>query len=241
MPLKLSEVTLDSEFEELTRCQFDAFESPDCRLTELFFPRKGPSPDARDATIQAAAQSQAAWHRADPTSIWLKVMDEDSNKLVGAARWHVYEADPYAVAEEGECDWWPEGEDRNMANVIMEQFLTPRMTYMRKPHVFLELCFTHPDHRRRGVGRMLMEWGIQKADDKGLETYIDATDIGRQLYRPWGFIDGASTEFSLASFAATPRRQELEKQLLPFVWWPMHRPVRGHYEEGKKLLPWEKE
>lgn len=86
-----------------------------------------------------------------------------------------------------------------------------------------------------------MEWGIQQADEKGLETYIDATDIGRLLYVKFGFVEAAPSEFTLASLAATQRRKELEEELLLFVWWPMHRPVGGKYEEGKRLLPWEKE
>jgi hypothetical protein len=85
-----------------------------------------------------------------------------------------------------------------------------------------------------------MEWGIQQADEKGLETYIDATDIGRLVYVKFGFVEAAPSEFTLASLAATHRRKELEGELLPFVWWPMHRPG-GKYEKGKILLPWEKE
>lgn len=88
---------------------------------------------------------------------------------------------------------------------------------------------------------MLMDWGIKQADAKGMEAYLDATDIGRELYRTWGFLEDKPKEFTVEEFEATPRRKELEKELLPFVWWPMHRPVGGKYEAGKGQLPWEKD
>lgn len=40
----------------------------------------------------------------------------------------------------------------------------------------LDICFVHPDFRRRGASRMLVDWGLEKADSKGFETYIDATE-----------------------------------------------------------------
>lgn len=135
MSFKLSEIVSDAEFDELARCEFDAYENPACNLKQLFFPIVGSLPSAREDAIKEAVERQTMWHRADPTSKWIKVVDSESGKMAGAACWHVYEADPYAVVPEDECDWWAVGEDRNIANALMEQFLTPRMTYMRRPHV----------------------------------------------------------------------------------------------------------
>jgi hypothetical protein len=132
MPLKLVHLESDDEFDAIVRCEFVAYETPPCKLKELFFPPQV----TREATIQEAKQRQTAWHRGDPTSYWLKVIDTDDNdKLLGAACWHVYEADPYAVESDEECDWFPKGEERGIGNALMGQFLTPRMTYMRKPHI----------------------------------------------------------------------------------------------------------
>ena len=51
----------------------------------------------------------------------------------------------------------------------------------------LDICFVHPEYRRRGVGRLLMAWGINKADEMGLESYIDATEAGMPLYETCGY------------------------------------------------------
>ncbi|KUI55417.1 hypothetical protein VP1G_02845 [Cytospora mali] len=180
MPLKLVHLESDDEFDALVRCEFAAYETPTCKLKKLFPP--SPPQANRKATIQAAVQRQTAWHRGDPTSQWLKVFDTDDNdQLVGAACWHVYDTDPYAVESDEECDWFPKGEERDIGNALMGQFVTPRMTYMRKPHVFLDILFTHPDARRRGAGKLMMDWGVQQAEERGYEVYIDAIDIGRSL------------------------------------------------------------
>lgn len=132
MPLKLVHLESDAEFDALVRCEFAAYETPHCKLLELFFPPQGD----REATIRSAVERQTAWHRGDATSQWLKVIDTDnSDRVLAAACWHVYDTDVYAAESEDECDWFPKGEERDIANALMGQFLTPRSTYMRKPHV----------------------------------------------------------------------------------------------------------
>lgn len=36
---------------------------------------------------------------------------------------------------------------------------------------------------------MFMEWGIMKADQMRLETWIDSTPIGEKLYEAHGFVN----------------------------------------------------
>lgn len=85
MAFKLTVVTSDTEFDELVRCEFDAYESPQCNLKQLFFPIQDSSPTARDAAIKDAVKRQTHWHRSEPTSQWIKVIDEESGNIAGAA------------------------------------------------------------------------------------------------------------------------------------------------------------
>lgn len=87
----------------------------------------------------------------------------------------------------------------------------------------------------------MMDWGVQQADERGYEAYIDATDVGRNLYRLYGFIEGETRQFDMSQFEDTQRKKEMQELLIPFEWWPMHRPVGGNYEPGKGMLPWEKQ
>lgn len=45
----------------------------------------------------------------------------------------------------------------------------------------------HPNYRRRGVGRLLMEWGHEKVDLFGYESFIEGSPIGRWLYEEYGY------------------------------------------------------
>lgn len=47
----------------------------------------------------------------------------------------------------------------------------------------LELLGTHDDYQRRGLGSAMLEWGCSKADSEGLETYLDASERGRPVYK----------------------------------------------------------
>ena len=39
----------------------------------------------------------------------------------------------------------------------------------------LNIIYTHPDFRRQGVADLIMDWGKQKADEMGVEMWLDAT------------------------------------------------------------------
>lgn len=134
MSFTLTELTSDSEFEQVIRCEFDAYGTPLNKLMQLFFPIKGSSPAALENAITDAIKRQRFWHRSDPTSRWILVKDVKSGDLAGAAAWHFYDANPYAAASDVDCDWWSSGTDRLVANSLMKQFLTTRKTYMRKAH-----------------------------------------------------------------------------------------------------------
>ncbi len=131
----------ETDFDELVQVEWASYEQPYCRLIRLFFPILGDDPEARAASLKESTERQLSWHKEDATSSWIKVVDHETGKIVGAACWHIYEKNPYSDPFEGECTWYPEGEGREMANSLMGQFLAPRMKYMAKPHVcMIALC-----------------------------------------------------------------------------------------------------
>lgn len=86
---------------------------------------------------------------------------------------------------------------------------------------------------------MLVGWGLERADEKRYETYIDSTEEGVPLYEACGFVKGGTLEFSAEKKDPSERWKELQGELLPFSWWPMWRPVGGHVEPGIKVIPWD--
>lgn len=64
-----------------------------------------------------------------------------------------------------------------------------------EPYFMLNSFATHPDHQGRGAGTLLLDWGLKKADDEGLATYLDATSIARPIYEKRGFKLVKATEW----------------------------------------------
>ena len=107
------------------------------------------------------------------------------------------------------------------------------------PSLVLNIIFTHPDYRRKGAGDLILQWGTKKADEMGLEMWLDATVHGRPLYLKHGFI--VVTENNVHPKTETPNEEwkKLEEELLPITLWAMWRPLGGKYEEGQTIRPWE--
>lgn len=142
----------------------------------------------------------------------------------------------------------------------MEQFLTPRMTYMSKPHV----CKFPASGGgwRECNGKVILAQSLTFALRiliRGVEGWESSSWIGGfsrrrsadvrptsmprilNLYRPYGFIEGDKRQLDMSQFTDTQRKMELQDLLTPFEWWPMYRPAGGMYEPGKGMPPWEKQ
>lgn len=52
----------------------------------------------------------------------------------------------------------------------------------------LNIAFTVPEWRRHGAGNLVMEWGFRKADEIGVDSFIEASEKGKFLYKKWGFL-----------------------------------------------------
>ena len=255
MELQLTEVLSNTEFESLIPLFFMSFENPLCKLLHLLFPVKDDTPEARqDAIDEAVIRLQRA-NASDRSCIWVKATEMNTGQLVGGACWYEHESDPFVTPSEHECTWFSPGLDRDVANSLMQQFVAPRSKYMRKPHMcksrrgsclvdksksssVLRICFVHPGFRRKGVAKMLVDWGTKRADAENRATYLDATDLGLSVYRNSGFISDKVHEFSVDGFPPSDRLTELKSMLLPFQSWPMYRAVRAEDPERTGELPW---
>jgi GNAT superfamily N-acetyltransferase len=103
----------------------------------------------------------------------------------------------------------------------------------------LNIIFTHPDYRRRGVAELLLEWGIKRADELGLEIWLDSTVYGVPLYKKHGFQVVKENNINPQTENPDDDWRKIEEDLLPITLWSMWRPIRGEYEDGKTPAPQE--
>lgn len=59
-----------------------------------------------------------------------------------------------------------------------------------QPHWYLNLLLTWPEWQGRGVARRLLNWGIEKADEKSPPTpmYLETSEKARGIYEHVGFV-----------------------------------------------------
>lgn len=56
-----------------------------------------------------------------------------------------------------------------------------------RPHWYLAPFFVKEEFRGRGVGAVLMRWGVERADAEGCECYLEALPNARPVYLRFGF------------------------------------------------------
>ncbi|KAF3004668.1 hypothetical protein E8E14_001849 [Neopestalotiopsis sp. 37M] len=169
MSLKLYHVVTDEEFKAVVQVEHEAYSNPFNGVWEI---TKGTSPEDCFAR-------QLSWHKGDPSSHWLYVVDEDSGKVVGGAQWNVHQSNPYAVAQPMRTAYWlPDGPMKKIGDQLIRNLRTHRPNHMSKPHL---------QRRRRGAASLMLKWGTDKADELGLEAFIESTDIARKAYEKHGF------------------------------------------------------
>ncbi|KAL8648730.1 MAG: hypothetical protein Q9210_004811 [Variospora velana] len=212
MPLQLHRVSSDAEFNDLVQCVCESYAAPVNRLWRLF--RHDPSP----AGFIELRDRLIREFRADSNACWLKVVDtEIGDKVVGAALWNTYTENPYSTSkyQPVDAEWWPE---------------------------VLVYLVVHPEHRRRGIGSQLINWGVKEADRLNLETYIEATDLGKLTYEACGFVYAGTNYLESAKRNASPEWRSLERDMqTPIHVYRMWRPAGGKWVEGETQFPWKED
>lgn len=86
-----------------------------------------------------------------------------------------------------------------------------------------------------------MNWGMKKADEMGLEFFLDSTPHGRPLYEAYGFIYIEENLIKPEMDNPDEKWKEIQDKVGPCTLWLMWRPVGGKYEEGNTIKPWKVE
>ena len=68
--------------------------------------------------------------------------------------------------------------------------LTPTMLsnpFFSRDDAVLSFIATRPEYRGQGAGRILLKWGLDKADRDGLEAFLESSTYARPIYARYGF------------------------------------------------------
>ncbi|KAI5923503.1 hypothetical protein F4810DRAFT_209018 [Camillea tinctor] len=235
MPLVLEEVKDEQDFDQILPVLWEAFGEPFNSLRRWFIPIH----TTPDAAVEAAKARMVKNWKSHDNLHWVKVTDSESGKIIGAAEWEIRETiDDLGKAQQPINAYWQSDftEEKQFCEKLLtslKEFMKVRMT---RPHIELEQLVVHPDHRRRGAGRMLTNWGIKKADELGVETCVESVPFAIPIYEKYGFgnIDGLEPDVAVPN--PSERWQDYAKDDLRVVI--MWRPVGHDYRPGVDTAPW---
>jgi GNAT superfamily N-acetyltransferase len=240
MPLTLSLAT-HADLPAIVRAQYAAFH-PNDTLHVLVYPSPFPVPES---VIEKTVQRQKENWKSNVT--WLKVTDDETGTIVAGAKWLFWPKNGEWVAKEEEGKRWPgsfdeeavrkmrreeeEGDvlegrvgkgvdDREFVAWVMGRFMGRRGERVQGPAALLDMCFVHPEWQGRGVGKLLVKWGTEKADELGLKGFVEASPLGRPLYEKFGFVVDEHVLLKGGSV-----KEEWRDYIVPEYYW-MERPLK---------------
>ncbi|KAI0143050.1 acyl-CoA N-acyltransferase [Xylariaceae sp. FL1272] len=129
------------------------------------------------------------WWNHDSNGYSLKCVDTDTGKIVGMAQFDIF----WKPGEENawkkpEGALWLEGKDREKAeSVLCPLWNMHEELWKKSRHIYIPTMAVHPDHQRKGIGRLLLQWGIDIAEKLGVPIYTESTVGGFPLYKAGGF------------------------------------------------------
>ncbi|KAI1367999.1 hypothetical protein F5Y08DRAFT_20028 [Xylaria arbuscula] len=237
MPLELHEVDAERGFPALFRALIESYENPYQSILDVHFTPCGDDEASREARLKEAADRFANWHVNDPVSYWQKVVDTDTGEIVGGACWNIHQGDPFAQTPNFEITWQPNDGSREFVGEFLRQYSVPRALVGRKPQVYLFIIFTVPSYRCKGVAQKFMSWGMDKADELGVEMFLDAGKLGMPLYEANQFICLKENVIAPETDTPTEGWKGMQKKVSTVRLYLMWRPINGKYVEGEMKLP----
>ncbi|KAK7980268.1 hypothetical protein PG989_012725 [Apiospora arundinis] len=195
MAFHMREAT-EADIPSLCDVFFDAFsEDP---ISSRVFPRSS-------AHAQAEIQDTFTHSVAEPDVHIFVVTEEPAsdsavdqkNAILGYVEWVAPRSEPYSPPPPAPST------DGKKAEALAQQFFEvmerkQREHMANQPHWHLAFIGVRHRAQGRGVARQLIQWGIEKADEEGMEAYVQSSPMAASRYRRYGFEDIETHHFDLA-------------------------------------------
>ncbi|KAL2063635.1 hypothetical protein VTL71DRAFT_5440 [Oculimacula yallundae] len=134
--------------------------------------------------LQKSADHLCHVWKTDPESRFMKAT-LPSGRIIGFAKWNFFAKIGYQNPFPSE---FPPDGNPALGKWLFGEFVRVMNEKMEgKKFVYMHILVIHPEFQRMGVGKRMLEWGLQLVDEEGLETYIDASPEGKGLYEKMGW------------------------------------------------------
>ncbi|KAI9689946.1 MAG: hypothetical protein M1822_009828 [Bathelium mastoideum] len=235
--LTLHEVLSREEMDRVVDTIWKAFHDPYRPDFQALHPVLGASTEDHECAMEADKHRTWQKHVNNPASHWFYVTGIEGHDVLGAAEWLAYEENPFPHGpQKMDCTWYPKGEARNFVTEMLNQIYMPRQCWMNRPHLALNQMGVHPKHRRRGIATLLMSWGMKKAGELGLESFIEASDSARFLYEKFGYRSLMKIKFAGDKEYPSDEWRRLNHEMGSVEFYAMWRPVDGVFTDEARPL-----
>ncbi|MCJ1433985.1 hypothetical protein MMC27_003350 [Xylographa pallens] len=188
----IAPVTDPADFDRLAGVEDAAF--ADDPIVQLLFP------EGHGGNTQATrGETHHKSSKADPTNYYIKATSTATGEIVAWLKYHLFDD------LEREHLPWPKDLPAGANVPLMEASFTTlkalRDEMMAgKQYGYVLILVTVPEWHRRGVGRKLLQRYLDVADEKGWESWIDASPAGMGLYQKLGWEQVGSVTLDLGEF-----------------------------------------
>ncbi|KAL4917374.1 hypothetical protein BDW62DRAFT_183964 [Aspergillus aurantiobrunneus] len=142
--------------------------------------------DAKEA--QRAPLTGSLGDKSGPVTHMIKAVGTAPGQppvIAGFALWKVFEGD--SDDESGSGVEWPASCDSEVCNTFFAKVDSERKGAIGdKRHYYLNMLAVDPQFGRRGLGGKLLKWGLDRADQERVVTFISSSPMGRGLYEKHG-------------------------------------------------------
>ncbi|KAL6914966.1 hypothetical protein FSST1_012726 [Fusarium sambucinum] len=194
MSIYLTEAS-EADLPAIARIATSAFHPDTDALSRRLFPRHLQPKDIPDG--EAAYDwrlARKASSLSSPESHVIIAVDKDKNeedRIVGFALWDAppAEGDESGPSKPIECAALDKAAFEEMKKTVNQDAID---TFGEKGIAgvwHLDYIGVGPGNQRRGIGNMLLKWGLERASEEGKDCYLVATEAGRPLYVAAGFED----------------------------------------------------
>ena len=122
IPLQIYNVDLEKDWPGLFAAEWAAWINPSQAVWQLIFPVTDKSVGAEVIVILEGLARQLAGSNADPHDCWVKVVNSDSNQILGGVLWKFFEENPYRASfSEFDAVWQPDDQLRVLCNQMYTQ------------------------------------------------------------------------------------------------------------------------
>lgn len=193
--ISVHRVESEGDFPQLLQVEEQAY-GVSKMMTMLF----GQEDGEQDPTFRLRLQNHVRSWREDPACVYLKAVAE-TGEIVGMGVWYFY-TDPSLSRNPWTKIRLPPRANQALCDHYFGALVKAREDTFPsdEPYALMANLVVSPAWQRKGVGKLLLEWGLKVADDKGLKCWIDASPQGLGLYKQCGWQEAKVLEFDLSSW-----------------------------------------